>query len=39
MPLKPGMYKITYQQKDHGSILTIVDSFELPAGALVEVEL
>ena len=39
MPLKPGTYKITYQQKDHGSILTIVDSFELPAGALVEVEL
>ncbi|MEA2038682.1 MAG: VWA domain-containing protein [Thermodesulfobacteriota bacterium] len=39
MPLKPGMYKITYQQKDHGSTLTIVDSFELPAGALVEVEL
>jgi len=39
MPLKPGMYKITYQQKDHGNVLTIVDSFELPAGALVEVEL
>ncbi len=39
MPLKPGIYKITYQQKDHGSTLTIVDSFELPAGALVEVEL
>jgi hypothetical protein len=39
MPLKPGMYKITYQQKDHGTVLTIVDSFELPAGALVEVEL
>ena len=39
MPLKPGIYKITFQQKDHGSILTIVDSFELPAGALVEVEL
>ena len=39
MPLKPGTYKITYQQKDHGSILTIVDSFDLPAGALVEVEL
>ena len=39
MPLKPGTYKITFQQKDHGSILTIVDSFELPAGAMVEVEL
>ncbi len=40
MPLKPGTYRITYRQKEHGSnTLTIVDSFDLPAGALVEVEL
>ncbi len=40
MPLKPGTYKITYRQKQHESnTLTIVDSFDLPAGALVEVEL
>ncbi|MCP4577306.1 MAG: VWA domain-containing protein [Deltaproteobacteria bacterium] len=40
MPLKPGIYKITYRQEEHGSsTLTLVDSFELPAGALVEVEM
>jgi hypothetical protein len=40
MPLKPGTYKITYRQKQHETnTLTIVDSFDLPAGALVEVEL
>jgi Ca-activated chloride channel homolog len=40
MPLKPGTYKITYRQDEHGSsTLTLVDSFELPAGALVEVEM
>jgi len=40
MPLKPGTYKITYRQEEHGSsTLTLVDAFELPAGALVEVEM
>jgi len=40
MPLKPGTYKITYRQKQHeGSTITIVESFDLPAGNLVEVEL
>jgi hypothetical protein len=40
MPLKPGTYKITYRQEEHGSCtLTLVDAFELPAGALVEVEM
>ncbi len=40
MPLKPGRYKITYRQKQHGSsTITIVESFDLPAGNLVEVEL
>ena len=40
MPLKPGTYKITYRQDEHGSsTLTLMDSFELPEGALVEVEM
>ncbi|MDZ7698852.1 MAG: hypothetical protein U5R49_18640 [Deltaproteobacteria bacterium] len=40
MPLKTGTYKITYRQEEHGgSTLTLVESFELPAGALVEVEM
>ena len=39
MPLKPGKYKITYRQKQHGSTtVTLVESFDLPAGNLVEVE-
>ena len=40
MPLKSGTYKITYRQEEHGSsTLTLVDAFELPEGALVEVEM
>jgi len=40
IPLKPGTYKITYRQEEHGSsTLTLVDAFELPTGALVEVEM
>ena len=40
MPLKPGTYRITYRQEKHGSTtLTLVDAFELPEGALVEVEM
>ena len=40
IPLKPGTYKITYRQTEHGSTtLTLVESFDLPAGALVEIEL
>jgi len=40
MPLKPGRYKITYRQTEHGSAtLTLVDSLDLPAGSLVEIEL
>ena len=40
MPLKPGTYKITYRQEEHGSTtLILVDAFELPEGALVEVEM
>ena len=38
--LAPGTYKINYQQKQHGSAkVTIVESFALPAGNLVEIEL
>ncbi|MDY7036025.1 MAG: VWA domain-containing protein [Thermodesulfobacteriota bacterium] len=40
MPLKPGKYKITYRQTEHGSsTITLIESFDLPAGNLVEVEL
>lgn len=38
--LSPGSYKINYRQKQHGaSTITIVDSFDLPEGNLVEIEL
>lgn len=38
--LSPGTYKINYRQKQHGtSTITIVDSFDLPQGNLVEIEL
>ncbi|RMG45511.1 MAG: VWA domain-containing protein [Candidatus Dadabacteria bacterium] len=38
--LKPGRYRIDYLQEEHGSSrVTIVDSFELPAGSLVEIEM
>ncbi len=38
--LAPGTYKINYQQKQHSSAkITIVESFELQAGNLVEIEL
>ncbi len=38
--LSPGTYKINYQQKQHNSsIITIVESFALPAGNMVELEL
>ena len=40
IPMKPSTYKITYRQKQHETnTLTIIDSFDLPVGALVEVEL
>ncbi len=38
--LAPGTYKINYQQQQHGSSqITIVESFDLPSGNLVEIEL
>jgi Ca-activated chloride channel homolog len=40
MALKPGRYRLTYHQSEHGSSkMTIVDSFDLPAGNLVQIEL
>lgn len=39
MLLQPGRYRIDLQQKRRGSTFTIVDSFELPTGAVVEIEL
>lgn len=40
MPLKPGVYRINYRQKEHGaSTMTIVDSIELAPGNFVEIEL
>ncbi len=38
--LAPGTYKINDRQQEHGSsTITIVESFDLPAGNLVELEL
>ena len=40
MPLKPATYKVNYHQKQHQSKkITIVDSFELPQGNLVEIDM
>ncbi|MCB0358743.1 MAG: hypothetical protein KDD44_03880, partial [Bdellovibrionales bacterium] len=40
LPLEPGTYRIDMQPTQHGSQkTTIVESFELPAGSLVEIEL
>lgn len=40
MPLKPGKYKVNYHQKQHSTEkFTLVEEFELPPGALVEIEL
>ena len=40
MVLKPGKYQIDYHQDEHGSEkMTIVDSFDLVSGSLVEIDL
>ncbi|MDG2306670.1 MAG: VWA domain-containing protein [Candidatus Binatia bacterium] len=40
MPLKPGKYRVNYHQKEHQTEkFTLVESFDLPAGALVEIDL
>lgn len=40
MPLKPGKYRVNYHQKEHQTEkFTLVEEFDLPPGALAEVEL
>jgi Ca-activated chloride channel family protein len=39
IPLQAGTYKVDYQAVRKGPVMTIVDSFDLPAGALVEIEM
>jgi len=39
MPLAPGTYRIDFQAKNHGPVMTIVESFDLPAGVFVEIEM
>lgn len=40
MPLKPGKYRVNYHQKEHQTEkFTLVEEFDLPEGALVEIEL
>lgn len=40
MLLKPGEYRVKYQEKKHGtSKMTLVEEFDLPPGALAEIEL
>ncbi|HCX86456.1 MAG TPA: hypothetical protein DG761_00365 [Gammaproteobacteria bacterium] len=39
MPLAPGTYRIDFQAKSYGPVMTIVDSFDLPAGVFVEIEM
>ena len=40
LALKPASYKVIYQQTQHSSKpMVIVDALEIPAGALVEIEL
>jgi hypothetical protein len=40
MPLRPGKYKVTYQQREHGSSkVALIDSVDVPSGSLVEIEL
>lgn len=40
MPLKPGRYRVNYHQEEHATqAFTLVEEFDLPAGALVEIQL
>ncbi len=39
MLLQPGTYRIDFQAKNHGPVISIVESFELPQGTLVEIEM
>ena len=39
IPLQPGTYQVNYQEVRKGPVMTIVDSFDLPAGGFVEIEM
>ena len=39
IPLQPGTYQVNYQANRNGPVMTIVDSFDLPAGVFVEIEM
>jgi hypothetical protein len=39
IPLQPGTYRVDYQAARKGPLMTIVDSFDLPAGVFVEIEM
>ena len=39
IPLYPGIYKVNYQEVRKGPVITIVDSFDLPEGVFIEIDL
>ena len=39
IPLQAGTYRVDYQAARKGPLMTIVDSFDLPAGVFVEIEM
>jgi hypothetical protein len=39
IPLQPGTYRVDFQAARNGPVMTIVDSFDLPAGVFVEIEM
>ena len=39
IPLQAGTYRVDYQEVKKGPVMTIVDSFDLPAGVFVEIEM
>ena len=39
IPLQAGTYRVDYQEVRKGPVMTIVDSFDLPAGVFVEIEM
>ena len=39
IPLQAGTYRVDYQEVRKGAVMTIVDSFDLPVGVFVEIEM
>ncbi len=39
IPLRAGTYRVGYQEVKNGPVMTIVESFDLPAGVFVEIEM